>query len=699
MRRHPKPRAAMSGGERLTLVLAGQVDAAGTAFSSVEGETLDAGRIFEKGLRMTSRLPALRRFVALAAGAALAALGVVTAVAAPSGRAVVTGNVPPWATSANFKSAVSGGDPIGFRVYLNWSDPAGAEALALAVSDPASPSYGQFLTPAQFRQRFAPDQQTVGSVTSWLRDQGFTIDYVPANNHYVEAEGTVAQAEAAFATTIDQFQVQGLVLRAPGSDISVPASIAPAVAGVIGLDESAALVHTDHIAADPGAPPSPAFVNAPPCSTFWAEKSATGLPNPYGAGALPYAPCGYTPQQVRGAYGLTGTPFDGSGQTVAVIDAYASPTIAQDLDQWSTNRGVPRFKGGQFTQVVAPGTFRHPESGGKNKQDPQGWYGEETLDIEAVHGMAPGAGVVYVGAPNNFQDLDAALNHVVDRHLAQIVTNSYGFNTELLPAGFVKPTEQTIVQGAAEGIGIYFSSGDNSDESLVEGFTTTDWPASSPFVTAVGGTSLAVGRANDYLFETGWGTTDARFNGTTWAPQPPGSWLYGAGGGVSRVYAEPAYQQGVVPSGLFQAQGRTGRAVPDIAALGDPQTGLLVGQTQTFPDGTVRYSEYRIGGTSLSSPIFAGIMALADQSRGTPHGFANPAIYALHGSAVLHDVVSPASPVAVVRVNFNNSVDASAGTNTRLRTANQTLSLMTTPGYDDVTGVGTPAAGFISALG
>jgi subtilase family serine protease len=304
------------------------------------------------------------------------------------------------------------------------------------------------------------------------------------------------------------------------------------------------------------------------------------------------------------------------------------------------------------------------------------------------------------GAPTyNFQDLDAALNNVVDRHLAQIVTNSYGFNTELLPAGFVKPFEQTIVQGAAEGIGIYFSSGDNSDESLVEGFTTTDWPASSPFVTAVGGTSLAVGRTNNYLFETGWGTTNSTLNGMAWTPKPPGSWIYGSGGGVSRVFAEPEYQQGVVPAGVFQAQGRTGRAVPDIAALGDPQTGLLIGQTQTFPDGIARYSEYRIGGTSLSSPIFAGIMALADQARGAPHGFANPAIYALHGSAALHDVVSPAATVAMVRVNFNNSVDASAGTNIRLRTTNQTLSLATTPGYDDVTGVGTPATGFLAALG
>ena len=141
---------------------------------------------------------------------------------------------------------------------------------------------------------------------------------------------------------------------------------------------------------------------------------------------------------------------------------------------------------------MAPGTFHHPESGGKNKQDPQGWYGEETLDVESVHGMAPAANIVYVGAPNNFQDLDAALNNVVDRHLAQIVTNSYGFPTEVLPPGFIKPYQQTILQGAVEGIGIYFSSGDNSDESLTVGYRTADWPASSPFVTAVGGTHVCL---------------------------------------------------------------------------------------------------------------------------------------------------------------------------------------------------------------
>jgi len=614
------------------------------------------------------------------------------AQAANSGRSTLAGSAPTWANSKNYQSAANPTIDVGFRVYLGWNNPSAVEALAQAVSDPKSPSYGQYLTPQQFRQQFAPSQSQVGAVQSWLKSQGFSVEYTPMNNHYVSAEGTVAQAQAAFGTSFGVYSVGGLSLRSPSADVTIPNSLANIVTGVLGLDDSVQFVHTDSTVGD--APPPAAFVSAHPCSSYWGQMQAVGFTNPYGAGTLPFAPCGYTPQQIKGAYGISG--YDGSGQTVAIIDAYAAPTIVQDTNQWSINRGLPTLTANQLVQVVAPGTYNHPEKG--LFQDPQGWYGEETLDVEAVHGMAPAATIVFVGAPNNFQDLDAALNHVVDRHLASIVTNSYGFNTEILPAGYIKPQEDTILQGVVEGIGIYFSSGDNSDESLVQGYITTDWPASSPFVTAVGGTSLAVGASNNYLFETAWGTTTSSWTGTTWSPAPPGSWLYGSGGGVSRIFAEPSYQLGVVPNSVFQAQGRTGRAVPDISAVGDPNTGYLIGETQTFPNGAVAYSEYRIGGTSLSSPLVAGFMALADQAAGHTHGFANPLFYRLAGSAAFTDIVSPSLTVAVVRANYVNNIDASAGVVYRLRTMNQTLSLTATPGYDDVTGLGTPTSSFLSAL-
>jgi subtilase family serine protease len=567
--------------------------------------------------------------------------------------------------------------PVGFRLYLGWHG--NVEALARAVSDPTSAQYGKFLSPAQFRKQFAPSQAEVGAVQSWLRAQGFTIDYTPANNHYVAAEGTAAQVEAAFATHLGLYNVSGKTVRSPKSDVSVPSSIGASVVGVLGLDESADFVHTDHVA---DAPASAGFRNAPPLSTFWNEFTS---PYAYPAGftavaspaAAPWTVKGTTIAQIKSAYGISG--YDGSGQTVAVIDAYASPTIQADVNQWSINNGLPTMNPGQLVQVVAPGTYKRPNN---KRQDPSGWYGEETLDIEAVHGMAPNAKIVYVGAPNNYQDLDAAMNHVVDQHLAQIVTNSYGFNTELLPPGFVKPFNDTLVQAAIEGIGVYFSSGDNGDETATVGFATVDWPASSPWVTAVGGTSIGVDSSGARAIETGWGTSSYKCDTVTLVCTRTG-WLYGAGGGESVVFARPWYQPGT-----------GGRLVPDVAALADPQTGLRIGQTQSFPDGTY-YDEYRIGGTSLASPIFAGIMALADQASGHPHGFANPVLYS-HGGAFT-DVGSVKT--AVARRNFVNGVDAGAGTADRLRTFDDysgSPTQATGPGWDNVTGLGTPSSGILA---
>jgi subtilase family serine protease len=602
------------------------------------------------------------------------------------GRTVLPGSVPSWANAANFVAAADASAAVGFRVYLGWTDPAGAEELAQAVSDPKNFAYRRYLTPNQFRSRFAPSAATTAKVQNWLRSQGFDVLYTPRNNHYIVAEGTVAQAQAAFGVAFGLYQVQGQTVRSPVADVSVPSAVADAVKGVIGLDDSAVFVQTHHVV-DKDAPPSAGFRNAPPLSTYWAEfvssyaypAGYTGVASPANA---PWSVAGHTPAQIKSAYGIS-TAYDGAGQTVAVIDAYASPTILADVNEWSTRRGLPTMNPSQLRQVVPPGIYRRP---GNPQHDPQGWYGEETLDIEAVHGMAPAATIVFVGAPNNYRDLDAALNHVVDEGLAQIVSNSYGFATELLPPGYVKPVEDTLIQAAIEGIGVYFSSGDSGDESSRFGFATAEWPASSPWVTTVGGTSLGVGQNGARVLETGWGTSNYNCNTTTLVCTRTG-WLYGAGGGVSVLFAKPSYQAGISASG---------RAIPDVAALGDPQTGMLVGQTQSFPDGAY-YDEYRIGGTSLACPIFAGLMALLDQKSGQPHGFANPLFYANPGA--FYDVTSVKT--AVARRNFNNGVDASAGTADRLRTFDDysgSPTQHTGAGWDNVTGLGTPGAAFLNLL-
>lgn len=600
---------------------------------------------------------------------------------AVSQHTILHGSAPAWANSNNVKGAADPNGNVNFRVYLGWQNSSAAEALARAVSDPKSAQYGQYLSPEQFRKQFAPSQSQVNAVKAWLKSQGFSIDYTPDNNHYVAAEGTVAQAQAAFDVKFGMYNVKGRSVRSPAGDISIPNSLANVVSGVVGLDDSYEFVQYDHVI---DAPPSAGFRNAPPLSAYWAQNVSqyaypSGFTNLSSPSTVPWCIKGLTPDQIKGAYGISG--YDGSGQTVAIIDAYASPTILNDVNKWSTNRGLPTMNPSQLVQVVAPGVYNRPEN---KKQDPQGWYGEETLDVEAVHGMAPGAKIVFVSAPNQYQDMDAAMNHVVDNHLAQIVTNSYGWPTELIHPGFVKPVEDTLIQAAAEGIGVYFSSGDWGDETINFGFATTDWPASSPWVTAVGGTSLAVDSSNERVFETGWGTSSYSCNKTTLVCTRT-SWLYGSGGGVSRLFAAPWYQSDL---------GFSGRAVPDVAALGDPQTGFLIGQTQTFPDG-VSYDEYRIGGTSLSSPIFAGLMALLDQKSGFEHGFANPLFYS--NANKFYDVTS--NKTAVARSNFVNGVDSTDGTVDSLRTFDDysgSPTQFTAPGWDNVTGLGSPTSLFLT---
>ena len=635
--------------------------------------------------------------LSLVVAAALAVLPAVGGAATPAGRTAVRGTVVPWAKTAVLKSHASAVEAVSFQVFLGWRHEVRAEALARAVANPSDRSYGKYLSPVKFRARFAPSEAEVAAVSAWLKSQGFKVGDIPSNHLYVAAEGTVAKTENAFAVRLNEYEVRGLTLRAPATAATIPTSLAGIVSGVVGLDESGAFTHP--LSADSIEPPPAGYRNAQPWSTFWGQLTATTLPQGYGT-YLPYAVRGYTPAQLRGAYGVDKAVRqgnDGHGVTVAVIDAFAAPTIEYDVNRYSRDNGLPTMRRGQFKQIWAPGLAEAPATG-----DEQDWYGEETLDIEAVHSMAPGANILYYGALSNSDvDMDAAMNWIIDHRAARIISNSYGNWGEDIPADVVEAENAMYMQAAIQGIGVYFSSGDNGDEVDTLGDRSADWPASSPWVTAVGGTSLGVGRTNNYLFETGWGTSRSVLDTTNnvWSPDLPGDWWYGGGGGTSKLFTQPWYQRRVVPAAIANYFSSTpGRAVPDVAMVGDPTTGMLIGETQTFSDG-VYYDTYRVGGTSLSCPLFAGVMALADQRSWHPHGFANPALYALAGNRAYRDIVDPAGTIAAVRSDFANGENAADGVNYSVRTMNQTESLHTIPGYDDVTGVGTPnGEAFLGAL-
>jgi subtilase family serine protease len=474
----------------------------------------------------------------------------------------------------------------------------------------------------------------------------------------------------------------------------------------------------------PDASPPPATVTARPCSRFFGQKTAIGAAPAFGS-KRPWAACGYTPRQLQGAYSTSRAlrhGLTGRGQTVAIIDAYDSPTIAADANTYSHRHGLPAA---HITRHASPLATNTPEVPG-TFVDPQGWAGEETLDVEAVHAMAPRARIVYEGADTPLNvSLSMALNDVVDNARAQIVSNSYGSAGDFDNSSDDDPI---LEQAAAEGIGIYFSSGDEGDETKDPngpGDREVDAPANDPLVTAVGGTSLGVTKRNRYGFETYWGTAKSTLGGGAWSPAPPGDYLYGGGGGTSQTYAEPSWQRGIVPGSIARyfagkppaadagdANGDVhvpGRAVPDVSMVGDPNTGFREGITQDFssaasglpglPTDDNRYGEYRIGGTSLSSPLFAGVMALADQASGRPHGFANPALYAAYRHRAYRDVAPTPRHRAVVRNDYDNGLDPSGGVTTSLRTFNVLNTLHLRHGYDDATGLGSPhGLDFLHAL-
>jgi subtilase family serine protease len=644
-----------------------------------------------------------------------------------AGRAQLAGTHPGWAVPARSVAAPDAAATVSARVYLAGRDPAGLSAYAAAVSQPGSGLYHKFLTSRQELQRFGPSAAQVGAVRRWLSAAGLRVTSV--TRHYVAVTGSVPAAQAAFAARLGRFRApDGRIALAPEKNLSVPDSVRAAVLAVTGLDTAPAIM-TPTLAAGPAtsgvaASASPAgtpqaFYPARPCSNYYGQYRATGKPKAYGT-HVPWAICGYTPQQLRSAYGLTAGSAVGRGVTVAVVDAYASPTIAADVAAYTRAVKFTGLGAGRLQQVRA-GAFDD-----QSECDQPSWYEEESLDVEAVHTMAPAADIEYVAAADcTFGPLLDALSTIVDNQSADVVTNSWTGSEAGIDTATRNAFDQVFQQGATEGIGFDFASGDcgyndpssGCGQSELSSQARADYPSTSAWVTAVGGTSLAIGKRGGYQRETGWGDMVVPQHGTSWRPAPPGrypaDYSYGAGGGTSVVYAQPSWQEGVVPATLATrlpgggAAARPMREVPDVAMDADPATGFRYGETFRLRGGKTGFMLSRIGGTSLSAPLFAGLEAdAAEQADVSQLGFVNPALYSLARTSAFHDVTD--TPLgARTRIALARNEWAHSGTGTGgLRTSLYTLgtdgtgmhALHAVKGYDDVTGLGSPAGAFIRLL-
>jgi subtilase family serine protease len=338
------------------------------------------------------------------------------------------------------------------------------------------------------------------------------------------------------------------------------------------------------------------------------------------------SPSGYTPARIRHAYNfdsitLGGTVTgDGSGQTIAIVDAFDDPNIANDLKAFDQQFGLPDPV---FTKVAQSGTG--VDSSG-------GWGMEESLDVEWAHAVAPGAHILLVeAADNSWNNLSAAVAYAARQPGVGVVSMSFGGGED--PSDTSDDSLFTTPAGHA-GVTFVASSGDSG---------TISYPAASPNVLAVGGTSLLLSGNNTIASETAWS---------------------GSGGGLSQYEPLPGYQQAAMAN-LGSTRGN-----PDVAYAADPNTGFAVYDSFDNPRGP--WSQ--VGGTSAGAPQWAGLIAIANQGRALQHqgsldgpGQTLPMIYALGGSG-FHDVTS------------GSNAGFSAGA-----------------GYDLVTGWGSPNAAQIVA--
>lgn len=325
---------------------------------------------------------------------------------------------------------------------------------------------------------------------------------------------------------------------------------------------------------------------------------------------------GHSPAQVRRAYGLDGLAATGAGQTIAIVSAYGSPTIENDLAVFSRQFGLPPAKL----------TIAYPQ--GEPKKANPAWALETAMDVQWAHAMAPGAEILLVVAKSDaIPDLAGAISYAGAQGPA-VVSNSWGT---------AESAGDEAYSGHFRRAGTVFvaASGDSGNG--------VNWPASSPDVVAVGGTTLNLdGAGNRTGAETAWS---------------------GSGGGVSAYQPQPAYQ-----ASLAIASGGK-RVVPDVAAVADPATGVAV-YTST------RYKNVKgwfvAGGTSLAAPLWAGFIALANEGRSAPLTGGHAALYGLAAGAAYS-------------ANYHDITEGSNGACGPVCTAGA--------GYDAVTGLGAPAAG------
>lgn len=518
---------------------------------------------------------------------------------------------------AQMDSGATAEAPLTLTVVLKRDDEFGFQQYLRDVYDPTSPLFRKFLTPAQIAQRFGPSQQVHDETLAWLQAQGFELVEGSTSRMTLTLRGTRAAASAAFAVGIGEYTIGERRFYANDAEPALPAALAAHVQAIVGLSTLAQ--------------PQPMIADFE-VALIKAFCSVTGFFG--GIGDVWNYERGYLKQVARciaGAAGGLGAGVltapdppppawqgvDGIGQTVGVVafDRYDPADVAN----WIAMNGMPAAKLGNVSRIAVAGGA----SAGANAS-------EVLLDISLILSSAPGAMIEVYDAPTSSGGSYQAIFSAMISGGVTIISNSWAYCEDQTTLADVQSIESVLQTAAAAGISVVSAAGDHGTTCLDGSPNTAHVPASSPTITAVGGTSMTLGPGFTYGSETWWDSSNA---------SPPG----GQGGYMtSRFFARPTYQDAISAAPM--------RSLPDVSANADPAHGTMICQAAAggCPNGML------YGGTSAAAPQWAAYVALLNQAQVANLGFLNPAFYARANTAAFHDAASMGSDFTHVGLGSPN---------------------------------------------
>lgn len=545
---------------------------------------------------------------------------------------------------------------------------AALQALIAAQQDPSSSLYHRWLTPGEFAARFGVATADLTKVKQWLVQQGFSIEGVARSRNRVSFSGTAAQIKAAFGASLHYYRTGGRVHFAPSGPLSVPVALSPVVQTVTNLSD---------------------FRPRPRIADMTSRRSR----------ARPHFTSSQTgnhfltPGDVATIYDITpayNAGYNGAGQSIAVVGQ--SAIALSDIENFQRAAGLP---------IQDPTLMLVPNSGSPTVST--GDESESDLDIEYAGAIAPGAIIdyVYVGGNSNDSVWDA-LVYAVQNRIAPIISVTYGLCETNLSAAQFSARNGILEQAAAQGQSVVAAAGDvgSTDCYGEKGLTSAqqralavDFPASSQYVTGMGGTEFSAadttaGNSSYWKPATNGDVVSSALSyipEQVWNDDSPSFGMGAGGGGVSSLVARPAWQTGVpgIPSG-----GQ--RLVPDISldasslnagylyCSSDSSIGISGSCSNGFRDSNDQYLTVT-GGTSVAAPIFAGMLAIInDKLNSSGQGVVNPILYSL--------AADPGTYATAFHDITNGGNQCAAGT-TACSTAGES-DYPATVGYDEASGLG-----------